>query len=235
MSDEQLTPEELANFAPSSNRRGRGRPRKEDGEIYKWDIRMVPVDQQKIDFNKNISALNPIKLLVGEEYAKDNGKLHYHLYLETRLSETAVVTGIKKLARWTPLHPAGNALYGKRIAHDGTEGYAVKDGAIVCSYGYNGSELDAIVLRSKQYRRDLATASKAKLRATQKTMKSIVQQAIDEDIPVCTHSIVSFILKKHDELDLEFPSRPRVENAVMKFMYRKGAYNYVQEYYTKNI
>lgn len=216
----------------------RGRPRKENGEVYKWDIRITPCDGQPIDWNLN--EFNPIKLLVGEEIGKQNGKLHYHAYLETRLSDTCLRQQIMKLARWTPHHPSGNAVFKKSIAHDGTEGYAVKEGKVVYRDGYDDTELYAILNRSQQYRRDIESSKKSKSRAAQKTMKEFIEEVTqyyksNPDLKPSKIDIANELLNKYHVNEMMFPSRGPIENATMTILSRLGIWDSVLNYYTKNM
>lgn len=214
-----------------------GRPRREDAETRKFSIRLTPCDGEKIEWNETaIHALGAIKLLAGEEVGGQNGKLHYHLYLESKLSDTAMSNALYKLARWTPHLPRGNSVFAKTLAHEGTEGYSVKDGLIVARHGYSESDLDAIVEQSQQYRRDMETNRKSKSRATQKTMKSFIDEISEStEVAAAASHIVFAILQKYEENDMMFPSRSQMENAVMTVMARKGRRDYVQEYYMKNM
>lgn len=222
-------------YGPSNVRR-RGRPRKSDGEIFKWDIRLTPCDGEPIDFT-NVD-LGQLKLLVGEEGGTPTLKLHYHMYLETRMSDTLLRQNLYKIAKWTPtcLVEKGNPVFRKGVPHEGTEGYAIKHEKIVCSYGYTEQELHAIVERSRQYRRDRESAKKAKSRASQATMKEFIKEAIESENVVASPTfIVNFLLTKYEEHQLVFPSRSQMENAVMTVMSKRGRMNYVIDYYTKNL
>lgn len=233
-----LTPEELANFAPSSNRRGR--PRKDDAPIVAWDIRITPCDGEPIDWDRHSAAFSPHKLLACKEVGPDNGKLHYHVYLESRISDTCLTQQIYKVARWTPHYPKGNAVYSKKIAHEGTQGYSVKEGDVACRIGFSDADLDAIVERSAQYRRDLAASKKVKSREAQNTMKQFVSEVVqfynsNQNLVPLKTDIVSMLLNKYRDKDMMFPSRGPIENATMTIMSRLGDWNCVLNYYTKNM
>lgn len=219
-------------YGPSNRRRGR--PRKSDGEIFKWDIRLTPCDGEKIDFT--VADLGQVKLLIGEEGGTPTLKLHYHIYLETRMSDTLLRQNLYKLAKWTPHFPSGNSVFRKGAPHEGTEGYAIKGENIVCSYGYTEQQLHSIVESSRQYRRDLESSKKAKSRASQATMREFIKEAVEhEEVVASPNSIVIFLLSKYEEHQMVFPSRSQIENATMTVMSRKGRMNYVIDYYTKNL
>lgn len=226
--------------APSSNRRLRGRPKNEDAEIRKLDIRLTPCTDEEVDFEKWFTAEDFIRCIAGREIGETNKKLHYHIYCETRRSDTWLTNQMYRAARWTPHHPRGNSVFRKNTAHEGTLGYSVKEEDVAYSLGFSSSELDALLQASRQYRRDLEADKKRRDRKKQATMKELVEMAIEHFLSEHSHdlilprTIVKFILTKCEELDHPFPPRSQMENAIMKVMYKHGQHNYVYDYYCKN-
>lgn len=222
--------------APSSRRRGR--PKKEDAEVLAWSIRLAPCDGEEIDFAQHIKPDDFPKFIAGREVGKENGELHYHIYAETPRSDTYLKTLFYKMARWTPHYPVGNSVFSKKTAHSNTKNYLVKEEDVAFQHGFTTDELDAMVERHREYRRDLESAKKARTRKTQNTLKNFTDEAIlwisenwdaSLDRP---RSIAKFILSKYNEGNLPFPSRSQLENAVLRAMYKFDP-DYVLNQYTK--
>lgn len=234
-----ITPEEYEAIqsAPSS-RRGRGRPKKEDAELRSLSIRLAPCDGEEIDFEQHVKIEDFPKFIAGKEIGEDNGSLHYHIYAESRRSDTWLKTLFYKLARWTPHHPVGNSVFSKKLAHDNTKGYSVKEENVAFTLGFTDSELDALIEKSRQYRRDLEASKKKRTRRTQNTMKRFTDEAIVyaeaewDRLLDRPRAIAKFILAKYNEADLPFPSRTQMENAVMRVMHKFDP-DYVLNWYTK--
>jgi len=220
---------------PSSPRR-RGRPKKEDAEIRKFSIRMTPCDNEEIQFDKWFTGEDFIKFIAGREHGTQNGKLHYHIYCETRRSDTWLNNVMYKATRWTPHHPRGNAVFSRTLAHEGTLGYSVKEEDVAYSLGFASSELDALLEGSRQYRRDLEADKKRRVRKSQNTMKQFIEDAIEhfQDLAPEPRSVVKFILEKYETSEMPFPSKSQMENAVMKVMYRFST-NYVLDHYCRHL
>lgn len=219
--------------APSNPRR-RGRPKKEDAEIRKLSIRMTPCDNEEIQFEKWFTEEDFIKFIAGRERGEQNGKLHYHIYCETRRSDTWLNNVMYKATRWTPHHPRGNAVFSRSIAHEGTIGYSVKEEDVAYQLGFTSAELDAMIEYSRQYRRDLESHKKRSDRKKQATMKQFIEEAYTHAHDWDPRSLVSFFLMKYQDSDLPFPSKSQIENAVMKVMYRCSP-NYVIDYYCRHV
>lgn len=220
---------------PSSPRR-RGRPKKEDAEIRKFSIRLTPCDNEEIQFEKWFTQEDFIKFIAGRERGTQNGKLHYHIYCETRRSDTWLNNVMYKATRWTPHHPRGNAVFSRTLAHDGTLGYSVKEEDVAYSLGFESSELDALIEGSRQYRRDLESDKKRRVRKSQNTMKQFIEDAIEhfQDLAPEPRSVVKFILEKYETSEMPFPSKSQMENAVMKVMYRFSR-SYVLDHYCRHL
>lgn len=222
--------------APSSRRRGR--PKNEDAEIRKFSIRITPCDNEEIDFEKWFTAEDFVKCIAGREVGEQNKKLHYHIYCETRRSDTWLNNLMYRAARWTPHHQRGNAVFSRTLAHEGTLGYSVKEEDVAYSIGFTSSELDALLEGSRQYRRDLEADKKRRDRKRQNNMKQVVENAIEhfrENRPVDPRVVVKFILDKCEEYDLSFPSKSQMENIVMKILYKLGWTNYVMDFYCHHL
>lgn len=223
--------------APSSNRR-RGRPKNEDAEIRKFSIRLTPCDNAEINFEKWFTGEDFIRCIAGREIGEQNKKLHYHIYCETRRSDTWLNNLMYRASNWTPHHERGNAVFSRTIAHEGTLGYSVKEEDIAYSLGFASSELDALLEGSRQYRRHLEADKKRRVRKSQNSMKQIIEDAIEhfrEQQLSDPRVVVKFILDKCEELDFSFPSKSQMENIVMKILYKLGWNNYVMDFYCKHL
>jgi len=218
--------------APSSRRRGR--PKKEDAPVRQLSIRLVPCDGEDIEFEKHILEEDFGKFIAGREISDDD-KLHYHIYAETRRSDTYLKTLFYRMARWTPHHPKGNPVFSCKDAHSNTQGYLVKDEDVAYTIGFTPQELEALVERSAQYRRDLEANKKRRTRKTQNTMKKFVEEAI-EKFGACPtpREVVEFLLDKYQTSGMPFPSRSQMENAVMKVLYQFSP-NYVVSHYCHHL
>lgn len=223
------TPEGI--HAPSNIRR-RGRPKKQDAPIRQLSIRLVPVDGLDIEFERYILEEDFDKFIAGREIS-EKGKLHYHIYAETRRSDTYLKTLFYKMARWTPQNFAGNSVFSCKDAHSNTQGYLVKDEDVAFTLGFTPEELEALVEKSQQYRRDLETNKKRRTRKTQNTMKKFVEEAIEAQLDD-PRSVVKFILDKYQEHGVPFPSKSQMENAVMRVKYHDSP-NYVLDHYCRHL
>lgn len=218
--------------APTNPRpRGRGRPKKEDAEIRKWSIRLTPCDGEDVDFEKWFTCEDYQKFIAGREIGPTNGALHYHIYCETKRSPTWIDNQLYRAARWTPHYPKGNPVFTRKVAHEGTLGYSVKEEDVAHEIGFTAEELEAIIEKSQQYRRDLEAAKKTRTRKSQLTMKKFVEEAIAASFTQ-PRDVVKFLLSRYNEADMPFPSRSQMENAVMKVMYVASP-NYVVDSYCR--
>lgn len=214
--------------------RRRGRPKNEDAEVRKLDIRLTPCDGEEVEFEKWFTGEDFIKCIAGREIGETNKKLHYHIYCETRRSDTWLTNLMYRAARWTPHHQRGNSVFRKNNAHEGTQGYSVKEEDVAYTLGMTSSEMDAIIERSRQYRRDLEADKKRSDRKKQATMKKFIEEASEQEPNWDPRSLVRFFLTKYEEMDLPFPSKSQMENAVMKVMYRNSP-NYVLDHYCRHL
>jgi len=226
---------------PSGNRR-RGRPKKEDAPLRQLSIRLVPCDGEDVEFERHILSEDFTKFIAGREISEKD-KLHYHIFAETRRSDTYLKTLFYRMARWTPHHPKGNPVFSCKDAHSNTQGYLVKDEDVAYTIGFTPQELEALVERSEQYRRDLEANKKRRTRKSQDTMKQFVEEAIEharlllQNDPytiVDGRVVVKFLLERYQQSGKSFPSRSQMENAVMRVMYQFSPNNVV-DYYCRHM
>lgn len=213
---------------PSGRRRGR--PKKTTNELVAYDIRITPHTQEEIDFNAYEHLVDFDKFLACKEYGKLGGKLHYHVYATTRLSDSTLRLRCIELAG-----SSGNGAYSKKIAHNGTQGYVVKDEVIVCKKGFTDSEIEEIVGQSRAYRNTVEATRKSASRSKEKFLAKVVEEVVAsvtaDDSPF---SVMKKILDVYASKQIRFPARTTLENTVMTIMYKYHPMEVVR-YYAKNI
>lgn len=214
-----------------------GRPKKSEGELIDWDIRITPDGGRPVQFAPTDEDFT--KFLACLEGGFDTGKqLHYHIYCQTRRSDTYLRKYITTLAGGT-----GNKYWSKRLAHEGTIGYVIKGGQVVCRHGFDTKLIDEYYEKSKQYRKDLEAARKRKQRDLHKSLIDIVTEVAPPFPTEHAHTgareyasnLVNLVLNKYHELDLKFPPRTALDSAVCKHIYKYESYRwYVQELYARS-
>lgn len=216
---------------PSNPPRGRGRPKKVDAPQVEWDVRITPIDGKEVDWSQNTGDF--IKILASKEYGEQNNKLHYHAYVLTRLSESSVRKVCAKLSGGT-----GNARYSLRSAHNGTQGYVVKQEDIVCTKGFTNDEVQEIINRSRQYRTAIETTRKGASRAKEKflaeVLRGVASDISDNRLTPAPLSVMTAILEVYHSKQIRFPARATLETAVMTLLYKDRS-SFVAQWYAKNI
>lgn len=199
--------------------------------IYKWDIRITPVDQYPITEWDKLERVDAKILVFKEGGEGTEKKLHYHIYLESTRSETNVRDLCARLGRATA-DVKGNAVYSVRTAHEGTIGYVVKDGERVYAFNYTDTHIEEFIEKSAQYRRDIVATRQVDkrekksflLRATEQVREWVKETGNDTQV-----SIYRKFVEIYGERPL--PSRSILETVIMNFMPSTVR----QEYYLKNI
>lgn len=214
-----------------------GRPKKTNGELMEWDVRVTPDGGRPIsfepleeDFTKFLACLEG-----GEGTEK---QLHYHIYCQTNRSESYIRKYFATLAGGT-----GNKSYSMRKSHEGTIGYVIKEGHVVSRLGFDTRLIDEYFEKSKAYRKDLEASRKKKQRDLHRTLSDIVSDVAPPFPSPEGHTgareyasnLVNLVLNKYSELDLKFPSRTALDGAVCKHIYKNELYRwYVQELYARS-
>lgn len=195
----------------------RGRPKKE-GEVKEWDIRITPTDQNEIDFTP---FLEDFKILLVCKEGEPNGtpRLHYHAYATTTRSDSYIDSLLSKIGKSTDIIK-GNAVFSKRKKHEGTVGYVVKSGIVVCRHGVDDTFITESFKKSEDYRRRKESQRKSASRGEQNFLGDIMKDAEVKRLADPTQ-ITQFILNKYKEADKRFPARSTIESAVMFIMYDK--------------
>lgn len=198
-----------------STKKLRGRP-KVEGEEKEWDIRVTPVDQREIDFSL---FLEDFKILLVCKEGEPNGqpRLHYHMYAVTSRSDSYIDNLLSKMGRATNIIK-GNAVYSKRKKHEGTVGYVVKCGVVVCRHGVSDQFITESFKRSEDYRKAKEAERKNASRGKENFLATIMK---DAEVKRLTdpESITGYILQKYKEAQIRFPPRSTIESAVMSILF----------------
>lgn len=212
-----------------------GRPKKQDGEVRKLDVRLTPDNQLPIEFGSRsgITSDDFIKALVCEEGGEGTDKkLHYHAYFETRRSETWMTGWLKRLTGGS-----GNKFYSQRQAHEGTLGYCVKDEKIVFSLGFSEGEITELVNQSRQYRKDNETDKKRRQRAKENFLGEYMKEVAEALESVATptpHLCMRLLIDCYARDEKRFPPRSSLETATMSILYKFNK-DLVIDWYSKNL
>jgi len=122
-----IMPEEV--YAPKNDTR---KTRLKRGALAEWSIRITPTNQEPIsaeEFNEK-GLKDAEQLLVCEEGAPNGSpRLHYHIYIKTRISRSSLERYCANIGR-TNMEMKGNAVFSIKSANEGTIGYVIKDNNI---------------------------------------------------------------------------------------------------------
>ena len=201
-------------------------------KLAEFDVRITPSDGLPItrehiletDLKESIIAI------VAEEGGTPECRLHYHLYIKAKLSETTLAKICSKLGRATDVHK-GNAVFSIRAAHEHTIGYVVKNKQVIY-HNQDQTVIDQYFEESDQYKRDKESAKKRSSRLAKKTLRDIVGE-VEVDTHTGYDRLVRKVLDLYHKYDLPFPSRSSLETAVMKRIYPFNP-EYVSAWYVKN-
>jgi len=209
----------------------RGRP-KVDGEVKEWDIRLTPSDQVEVDFSA--LEMEDFKILLVCKEGEPNGtpRLHYHMFMRTARSDNYVDNLLNKLGKANAT-VKGNAIFSKRKAHEGTQGYVVKGGQVCVRHGLNDQFLTEIFERSENYKKDKEKERKKESRAKNNFLADILKEPEVKRLQ-SPAEITAYILQRFKQNNVRFPSRGTVESAVMYLLYDHQA-GAVVEYYTPRL
>lgn len=211
------------------------RPKKQDSPMLMWDARVTPVDGQPIQFHPETLDFE-IFLACREGGDDTDKKLHYHIYMVSRRSETWLRQYLACLGGATAT-VKGNSVYSLRKAHEGTIGYVIKEGNVVSRHGLTDTFLSEMITKSKQYRKDLESDRKRVQRSKENTLAEIlkvVAEGVKNDPSPTPQFLVQSILDACTEKQIRFPSRSTIENAVMTILYKTDQSS-VLNYYCRNL
>lgn len=212
----------------------KGRPKKASDDHQGWDVRITPSDQQEITFDPKEEDF---KVFVAcKEGGDENLRLHYHIYCSSNRSETYLAKLFNQWGKATT-KIKGNAIFSKRKAHEGTIGYCVKGGNVVCRLGWTDMFLEEMLTKSADYRKNNETKRKTALRAKENFLATILKEVAEElklDPSPTPPKIVDMILRRYDKINIRFPNRNTLETAVMSLMFKYEPTT-VMEWYSKNL
>lgn len=201
--------------------------------LQEYDIRVTPSDQQPITKEQIVeSDLNDSEVvIVAEEGGTPQLRLHYHIYLKAKLSETKLRSICSKLGRATN-EIKGNAVFSIRKAHQQSIGYIVKGQRIVY-HNQSQTLIDQYFTLSDEYRKRKETERKTAFRQKEKTLSYIMKE-VEVDCNSTAESVVIEVLKIYSKYGLKFPSRSALETAAMTVLYPHRP-SEVESFYCRNL
>jgi len=202
-------------------------------KLQEFDIRITPTDGMPITKEQFLASDLKVaeQAIVGQEGGTPQLRLHYHIYLKAKLSETTIAKICSNLGRATQT-VKGNAVFSVRPAHPHTIGYVVKNKDIIW-HTDSQMVLEQYFKDSEQYQREKETERKRIQRKVNKNLMDIMSE-VEVDIHTSGESIIRSVLELYHKYDLKFPSRSTLETAVMKKIYSVQP-QYVQSYYARNL
>ena len=227
-------------------------PKLVGAEFVHWSLRLTPSDQEPIaDWSSLlVERYSGTRILVFQEGGEDTDcKLHYHLYISSRISKSHLQTLSRQLAREdkefteiidgkTVHTKMGNNIFSLKLAHGNTIGYACKQEDLVFSFGFTEDEIDIFYERSRQWRKDMENAKKTKQRAKISFLQvamDAVRQKLGER-PLAEKALTRTPAKIYTMLEHEYgarplPSRGMLETAIVSLC----SPEYRRQYYLRNL
>jgi len=184
-----------------------------------YDLRVTPSDQQTITKTEWMNAFPETDtILVCEEGGKDTEiRLHYHVYLKAKLSETYLRKTLSSLGRATE-QIKGNAVFKIGIAHEHTLGYIIKENRVIHT-NLDNHLIEEYFAKSQDYRKQLETDRKRKTRNSETTLKEIIDQieVTQRDFP---RELTERVLNEYAKLGKKFPPRSALQTAILGKLYK---------------
>jgi len=195
-------------------------PRKPNtATLQEYDCRVTPTDQEVIAKEEWMSAfLDPQQILVCQEGGNDSGKkLHYHVYIKANYSETYLRKQLAKLGRATE-YIKGNAVFKISQAHDHTIGYVIKENNVIHT-NFENHVIEEYFKTSQEYRKELETERKRKVRNNDNTLKEILDsiEVTKNDFPL---DLTEKVLNEYEKLGKRFPPRSALQTAILGKIYK---------------
>lgn len=209
-------------------------PRKSgSAQLAEYDIRVTPSDQLPITKEQIVdSDLNDSEVvLVAEEGGTPQLRLHYHIYVKAKLSETKLRAICSKLGRATD-EVKGNAVFSIRKAHPQSIGYIVK-GRNIVYHNQSQTLIDQYYKQSEEYRKSKENERKSAFRKNEKTLADILKE-VEVDCNSTAQSVVIEVLKIYHKLGMKFPPRSSLETATMTALYPHRP-SEVESFYCRNL
>jgi len=202
-------------------------------QLAEYDIRVTPSDQlpitreQIVDSDLNASEV----VIVAEEGGTPQLRLHYHIYVKAKLSETKLRHICSKIGRATD-EVKGNAVFSIRKAHSQSIGYIVK-GRNILYHNQSQTLIDQYFKQSEEYRKSKENEKKSAFRKNEKTLADILKE-VEVDCNSTAESVVIEVLKIYHKLGMKFPSRSSLETATMTALYPHRPIE-VESFYCRNL
>lgn len=213
----------------------RGRPKKATGDVIEYDVRVTPTDQQEIDFAPSIDDFEVF--IAAKEYGKKSNNLHYHIYCKSIRSKTYLRSYFSQLGKANDENK-GNAVFRIAYAHEGTIGYVVKDGDIVCRMGCSDQFISEMLSKSKEYKQEKEAERKRKQRTSESIYNEVYEECLslyeDHKFDQCVRNVIRMYCAKIEGTTLRPPPRSTIESLVVKIMMVKNP-EWVIDYYSKNL
>jgi len=191
------------------------------------ELRLTPIDGESI---KWFTQDGIIKIVAFEEGGSGTEKkLHYHLLIETTLSDELLKRYCYTLTRGKGTE--GNKAFMSREPHENSGGYISKHRQLVYNIGYTDEELQSWYSKSdeyvsalkrerEQYRKVKALGRKRELLTIEQDISNELKDLTDGDRPasLATHIIKRF-LEECRKRSYDFPTRTQMEGIVNRLRY----------------
>lgn len=196
-------------------------------EKHMVEVRLTPPDKKRPTFNTSSFT----KFVAFEEGGEGTDKaLHYHIILETTLSDY-LLTQV-----WYALYPsskgAGNKLFRHGQLHDKSYAYCAKHKTPVCIVGYTESDLQTWYKESdeyiqslkrerEQYRKIKSKGRKAELKSVEQDVKEYLKQFVTDGqvTQYVVRSGISRFLALCKERQYDFPTRTQMDTIMYRLLY----------------
>lgn len=202
-----------------------GRPTKEL-PLHEVECRVTPPDQKRPEFD-----MTPFtKFIAFEEGGAGTDKqLHYHILLETTLSDYRLAQ------HWNDAFPAGkgsgNKLFRNGKPHEKTAPYIAKHKTPVAIKGYTDEEINqwyalsdeylkALKQERDKYRKIKSKGRKAELKSVEQDVAIYLQTLSEhDDTDYVTRRIIERFLQLCRERNYDFPTRTQMDSICYRLLY----------------
>lgn len=187
------------------------------------EIRLTPYDGEPLQDADYAMVIPFFDKLVLFEERSDTDKLHYHGYLESAYAHCKVREMLRKICHCNDNGVNGNALFFTRKPHSHTFGYISKSGKCVLRHGESQTTIDEWINASAEYVKSKSRNKKREQRTRQDELQSIIEQ-VEKDLRVDSRiryveGIIERICAICTQESVRFPTRPQMDQFVVKLMY----------------
>lgn len=198
-----------------------------------FDLRITPADQNPILYDDFKTHLKDAIQVIACEEGESSGtpKLHYHLYVKAKISESTISMICSRLGRATS-EIKGNAVFSVRKAHAHSIGYVVKGKKVIYATD-DQNVIESYFEMSEAYLREKASSRKRASRSSKETLDSILN-GIEVDSHSTPIQVVQKILEEYAKIDKKFPPKTLIESAVLKKLYNLQKH-FVTDFYARNL